>query len=159
METMKLYRKRLIPEEIVYLKDDKILYRDDTVIITKWNTIKPRKDMDHGFSAYFLKEGIKVSKFYRADSSLLYWYCDIIDSFYDKPNNSYIFTDLLVDVVMYPDGMIKVLDLDELSEASCKRLIDDEHLQSTLCRTNHLLKVMYDHQFGRYTDFIDKYDC
>ena len=36
-----LYRKRLIPEECVLLKDDVILYMDDNVIVTKWVTLKP----------------------------------------------------------------------------------------------------------------------
>ena len=45
-----LYRKRLIPEECIPLKDDIILYMDDEVIVTKWNTLKPRKDFHHGYS-------------------------------------------------------------------------------------------------------------
>lgn len=32
---IKLFRKRLIPEEIVELKDDEIMKREDDVIITK----------------------------------------------------------------------------------------------------------------------------
>ncbi|MBQ3516261.1 MAG: DUF402 domain-containing protein [Lachnospiraceae bacterium] len=158
MENITLYRKRLIPDEVVHLKDDVVLYHDDTVIITKWKTIKPRKDMDHGFSAYFLKEGIKVSKFYRADNSLLYWYCDIVDYQYDASANSYTSTDLLTDVVLYPDGQIRVLDLDELAEASTKDMITKEQLQSALVRTDMLLTAMYSGEFKRYMDLIDKYD-
>lgn len=158
MENITLYRRRLIPDEIVHLKNDIVLYYDDTVIITKWNTIKPRKDMDHGFSAYMLKEGIKVSKFYRADNSLLYWYCDIVDYEYNSETNSYTSTDLLTDVVLYPDGQIRVLDLDELAEASVKDLITKEQLHSALVRTDKLLNVMYKNEFRKYTDLIDKYD-
>ncbi len=158
MENITLYRRRLIPDEIVHLKNDIVLYYDDTVIITKWKTIKPRKDMDHGFSAYMLKEGIKVSKFYRADNSLLYWYCDIVDYEYNSETNSYTSTDLLTDVVLYPDGQIRVLDLDELAEASVKDLITKEQLHSALVRTNKLLNVMYKNEFRKYTDLIDKYD-
>lgn len=158
MENITLYRRRLIPDEIVHLKDDVVLYHDDTVIITKWKTIKPRKDMDHGFSAYLLKEGIKVSKFYRADNSLLYWYCDIVDYEYDAKKNSYTSTDLLTDVVFYPDGQIRVLDLDELAEASVKDLINKDQLHSALVRTNKLLNVMYRNEFRKYADLIDEYD-
>ncbi len=158
MENITLYRKRLIPDEIVHLKDDVVLYHDDTVIITKWKTIKPRKDMDHGFSAYLLKEGIKVSKFYRADNSLLYWYCDIVDYTYNATENSYTSTDLLIDVVLYPDEKIKVLDLDELAEASVKDLINKDQLHSALVRTDKLLNVIYKHEFDQYTDYIDAYD-
>jgi len=158
MENITLYRKRLIPDEVVHLKDDIILHRDDTVIITKWKTIKPRKDMDHGFSAYLLKEGIKVSKFYRADNSLLYWYCDIVDYDYDEENNSYTSTDLLTDVVLYPDGQIRVLDLDELAEASDRDMITKQQLHSALVRTDMLLTTMYSGEFKRYMDLIDQYD-
>ncbi|MBO5325522.1 MAG: DUF402 domain-containing protein [Lachnospiraceae bacterium] len=158
MENITLYRRRLIPDEIVHLKDDVVLYHDDTVIITKWKTIKPRKDMDHGFSAYLLKEGIKVSKFYRADNSLLYWYCDIVDYEYDATTNSYTSTDLLTDVVLYPDGQIRVLDLDELAEASVKDMITKDQLHSALVRTDKLLNTMYQKTFDQYTKLIDRYD-
>ncbi len=158
MENITLYRRRLIPDEIVHLKDDVVLYHDDTVIITKWKTIKPRKDMDHGFSAYLLKEGIKVSKFYRADNSLLYWYCDIVDYEYDATTNSYTSTDLLTDVVLYPDGQIRVLDLDELAEASVKDMITKDQLHSALMRTDKLLNTMYQKTFDQYTKLIDRYD-
>ena len=158
MENITLYRRRLIPDEIVHLKEDVVLYHDDTVIITKWKTIKPRKDMDHGFSAYLLKEGIKVSKFYRADNSLLYWYCDIVDYEYDVTTNSYTSTDLLTDVVLYPDGQIRVLDLDELAEASVKDMITKDQLHSALARTDMLLNTMYSGDFKRYMNLIDKYD-
>ena len=40
-----LYRKRFIPCETNYLKDDKIVYMDENIIITKWDTLKPRKDI------------------------------------------------------------------------------------------------------------------
>lgn len=159
MENITLYRRRLIPDEIVHLKDDVVLYHDDTVIITKWKTIKPRKDMDHGFSAYLLKEGIKVSKFYRADNSLLYWYCDIVDYEYDATTNSYTSTDLLTDVVLYPDGQIRVLDLDELAEASVKDMITKDQLHSALVRTDKLLNTMYQKTFDQYTKLIDRYDA
>ena len=52
-----LYRKRIIPEECILLKDDKILYQDEQVIVTGWQTLKPKKDLHHGYSCYFLKEG------------------------------------------------------------------------------------------------------
>ena len=108
-----LYRKRLIPEECILLKDDELLYRDEKKIITRWNTLHPKKDLDHGFSCYFLDKGIKVSKFYKADGSLICWYCDIVSHSYDEATDTYIFTDLLADVLVYPDGRIKVVDLDE----------------------------------------------
>ena len=66
MNNIKLYRKRLIPAECIYLKDDILLYLDDSKIITKWNAIRPRADLDHGYSYYILDKGIKLSKFYNS---------------------------------------------------------------------------------------------
>lgn len=158
MENLTLYRRRLIPDETVHLNADVILYQDDTVIITKWQTIKPRKDMDHGFSAYMLKDGIKVSKFCRADNSLLYWYCDIVDYEFDDAQNSCTSIDLLADVLLYPDGQVRVLDLDELADAYAQNLISKEQLQASLIRTDKLLKEIYESKFKKYSDLIDKYD-
>ena len=83
-----LYRKRLIPEECILLKDDVVLYRDEDVIVTAWHSLKPRKDLHHGYSCYYLKEGFKVSKFYQEDGSLLYWYCDIVDYAYEETTDT-----------------------------------------------------------------------
>ena len=91
MSQTQLYRRRIIPEECILLKDDVILYRDSNMIVTKWAALKPRKDLHHGFSCYFLDEGFKISKFYAADNSLLYWYCDIISHTYDSEKDVYVF--------------------------------------------------------------------
>ena len=74
-----LYRRRLIPNECILLKDDVILSCTDNMILTKWNALRPKKELHHGFSAYFLKEHIKVSKFCKEDNTFMYWYCDVVD--------------------------------------------------------------------------------
>lgn len=156
MPTPILYRKRIIPEECVLLKDDKILHCDDDMILTSWNTLKPRKDIHHGYSCYFLKEGFKVSKFYREDNSLVYWYCDIVNYDYDEAANTYIVTDLLADVLIYPDGFVKVVDIDELAEALEQKLIDESLLKTALLRLNHLLTIIYSGQFNTLQAPIEK---
>ena len=93
MELPALYRKRIIPEECVLLKDDVITYIDDEIIITTWNALKPKKDLHHGSSVYFLNKGYKVSKFLKEDGSLMYYYCDIIETEYNKDTNTYVFID------------------------------------------------------------------
>ena len=45
MSDVKLYRKRIIPQECILLENDEILYLDQEVIITKWNTIHPKKTL------------------------------------------------------------------------------------------------------------------
>ena len=95
-----IYRKRMIPEECILLKDDILLEVTDDIIVTKWNTLKPKRELHHGFSCYFLKQGFKVSKFYRADNTLMYWYCDIVDYDYNEETNTLVATDLLADVII-----------------------------------------------------------
>lgn len=142
-----LYRRRLIPEECVLLKDDKLLHRDNRIIVTSWNTLKPRKDIHHGCSCYYLEEGLKVSRFYKEDGSLLYWYCDIVDYDYDEKKDTYIITDLLADVIIYPDGFVKVVDLDELVTAREAGLLTDDMLKKSLLNLNYLLLIIYDGKF------------
>ncbi len=142
-----LYRKRLIPEECILLKDDVVLYRDEDIIVTAWHSLKPRKDLHHGYSCYYLKEGFKVSKFYQEDGSLLYWYCDIVDYAYEKDSDTYVVTDLLADVLVYPDGFVKVVDIDELVTALEQNLIEESLLKKSLLRLNHLLTLIYDGSF------------
>lgn len=151
-----LYRKRIIPDECVLLKDDKILYQNEEIILTGWNTLKPRTDLHHGYSCYFLKEGFKVSKFYREDNSLLYWYCDIVNYDYQNDSNTYIVTDLLADVIIYPDGFVKVVDIDELALALDKKLIDESTLKKSLLQLNHLLEIIYAGNFDTLQAPIEK---
>lgn len=138
-----LYRKRLIPDECVLLKDDTVLYRDDQIIVTGWNSLKPRRDLHHGYSCYYLSEGIKVSRFYQEDNSLIYWYCDIVDYAYDKDSDTYVVTDLLADVIVYPDGFVKVVDLDELVTARRSNILSAHMLDTALLRLDHLLRIIY----------------
>ena len=147
MSQTQLYRKRIIPEECILLKDDVILYQDADMIVTKWRALKPKKDLHHGFSCYFLKDGFKISKFYCVDNSLLYWYCDIISHTYDAHTDTYIFTDLLADVIIYPDGRVKVVDLDEIADALEAGAITSEQAQDALRKLNKLLSVIYRNEF------------
>ena len=156
MPTPILYRKRIIPDECVLLKDDKILHRDEQIIVTGWNSLKPRKDLHHGYSCYFLKEGYKVSKFYREDNSLLYWYCDIVEYDYHPDTDTYIVTDLLADVIIYPDGFVKVVDIDELVTALNEKLISEDTLKKSLLNLNSLLEIIYSGTFDKLIEPIEK---
>lgn len=152
-----LYRRRLIPDECVLLKDDTVLYRDDQIIVTGWHSLKPRKDLHHGCSCYYLSEGIKVSRFYREDDSLLYWYCDIVDYDYDEAADTYVVTDLLADVIVYPDGFVKVVDLDELVTARHAGILSENMLDAALLRLDHLLKIIYSGHFSRLQKPTEQY--
>lgn len=155
MKTPLLYRKRLIPDEFLLLEKDVLLYRDENRLVTRWDTIRPKKSLHHGFSCYLLKEGVKVSKFYDFDNQLICWYCDIITYSYDPSADAYIFTDLLADVLVYPDGHVKVVDLDELADAVEQHLLPKELLLTALRQTNWLLSKIYAGSFHEIQAFID----
>ena len=70
MDKIQLFRRRYIPDEIKELKDDIVLSVTDDMILTKWNVLKPRKDIARGVSAYFIDKGIKVSKVYDSEEIL-----------------------------------------------------------------------------------------
>lgn len=153
-----LYRKRIIPEEMILLKDDVILHQDASTIITKWNSLKPRKDFSNGISAYFMDEGFKVSKIFDKHHKLVYWYCDIIETEYNSEQHTYIFTDLLADVVIYPDGELRVLDLDEIGDALEQKLISKDLSAKALRLCNQLLEKIYAGNFKKYQNIINKYE-
>ena len=155
MENVRLYRKRIIPEECVFLGDDEILYRDREVIITRWHTLHPKKTLHHGYSCYFLERGYKVSKFYGHDGELISWYCDIVSHTYDADTDTYIFTDLLVDVIVYPDGFVRVVDLDEMADALRDGKMSGEELQAALRHLDKLLSVIYSGHFDRLQKYIN----
>ena len=94
-----MYRKRYIPDEIKSLEKDEILYMSDDVIVTKWDTFRPKKNFSNGISCTFVNKGFKISKFMDNNGKLVYYYCDIIHSDYYKDENKWIFTDLLADVL------------------------------------------------------------
>lgn len=153
-----MYRRRIIPDECIHLKDDVILQCSKEHIITSWNAIRPKKDLHHGYSCYFLKEGFKVSKFFYEDGRLLYWYCDIVDFDYDSITNKLIVTDLLADVIIYPDGFVKVVDLDELVTALESRSISLDTLKSGLNKLDKLLKIIYSGHFSDLTSYIEAFE-
>ena len=147
-----LYRKRLIPEECIPLKDDTILYMDDEIIVTSWKTLKPRPDFHHGYSCYFLKEGYKVSRFLSEDNKLVYWYCDIVTYLWDRAQGSLTVVDLLADVIVRPDGKMHVIDIDELCEAKEKLLINDQQFFISVKQLGALIKLIQDGNFEKLTD-------
>ena len=118
-----LYRKRLIPSECIHLKNDTIVSISDGHIITRWKTLHPKEEFSYGISYYVVKHGWKISKFYKENGTLAYIYCDIIDTSYDKNTDTYIFTDLLADVIIENDGFVRVVDLDELAE-ECQKILN-----------------------------------
>jgi predicted RNA-binding protein associated with RNAse of E/G family len=86
------------------------------------------------------------------------WYCDIVKINQDDKNNKLVCEDLLLDVVVYDDGRIKVLDADELAEALEKVLIPKEYGILALRNMNSLLELIYDNKFIEIQRLMNKYE-
>lgn len=157
MERPNIYRKRYVPDELINLTDDEICLVDDYKMITRWKVIKPREDFAGGLSVYLFDKGWKISRFYDIHGEFVYYYCDIIRTDYDKTSNTYTFTDLLADVIIYKDGSSTVLDLDELSEAYTSGLITVDELDYSLHACNALLCAIRSGEVNRYLELLDAY--
>ncbi len=157
MDNIRLFRKRFIPDEIIELKDDNILMINNGIIITKWDTLKPRNDIKGGISAYFINDGIKVSKIFDKNNIFVYWYCDIIETIQNE-KNIYIFNDLLIDIIIYPDNHVEIVDMDEFADAMDNNILSITTISNAMRCADALLKVIYSGNFSKYTDYINKFD-
>ena len=155
MSRPRLFRRRFIPDENIELKDDMILALEPNLIITSWNVLKPRRDISRGVSAYFIDKGIKVSKVFDNAGQMVYWYCDIIETHYDEQENIYTSNDLLIDVVVYPDGQVEVLDMDEFADAMEQGILSVGTIAHAMRATDDLLHTIYAGEFEKYTHYID----
>ena len=152
----KLYRQRIIPKENIFLKDDKILLQNENLIVTSWNTLKPRADIARGISAYFIDKGFKISKVYKANHQLVYWYCDIMETVYDASTNTYTFIDLLADILVYENNSFQIVDLEEIGLALEEGMLSVEKASKALHITNELLNIIYHNQFSKYQSIINE---
>lgn len=155
MDKVKLYRRRFIPDEKILLKDDIIVSLDEDRLVTKWNVLTKRHDFTHGSSCYFLKKGWKISRFLDDKDRLVYWYCDIIEAEKNDEDNSYTLNDLLIDVIIYPDGRVQVVDVDEVSQALRENILSPELIAKALDRLDALLRVIYSGEFKEYSRYAE----
>ena len=137
-----IYRKRYIPFETIDISGDELLFISDEILITRWNSIKPRTDFSKGVSFTFLNEGFKISRYYDHSGKFLYWYCDIIEMQYVEKEDAYTLVDLLLDVKVMADGTLKVLDADELAEALEQNLISNRQACEALRTLDSILKMI-----------------
>ncbi len=147
---MKIFRKRYIPNEIIDISADEIVYQDEKLLVTKWIPIKPRTDVGRGVSYTMLDKGWKISKFYDHNDNLLYWYCDIIEHIMEEDSLTLI--DLLVDVIIHEDGVYEVVDVEELDEALADGLITEQQKEDALQKVSALTKLIDEKQFPPFEE-------
>jgi len=147
MDVSRIFRRRFSPKECIELKEDVHLFEGDHLLITSWKTLRPKRELASGISLYLPEEGWKINRFLRADGTLMYWYCDIILAEPHEDGGT-VFTDLLVDIVVYPDGQMQVWDLGEAGDVLNRGDISAEMLSEALRRTDRLLRLLYRGAFG-----------
>lgn len=154
---MRLFRKRFFPDENVELNDE-VVFFDEKKLVTKWKAIRPKPDLSYGISCFFIETGLKISKFYRQDGSLLYWYCDVGECIVNKENSSFTFVDLLADVIIYPEGKVKVVDLAEAADIFENGKITAAHICKMLRRLDLLLGMIDSGELSRLQDELESYE-
>ena len=87
-----------------------------------------------------------------------YIYCDIIDTSYDAVSDTYIFTDLLADVIIENNGRVRVVDLDELGDALTDNIISCELMSDALHKLNKLLTAIYNGTFNEYIRILESHE-
>ena len=83
----------------------------------------------------------------------MYYYCDIVEFEKNAEDDSLIITDLLADVILYPDGKVHVMDLDELADAQEQALISGAQLNRSLRQLDKLLNII---QLGKFSQLLEK---
>ena len=84
----------------------------------------------------------------------MYWYCDIIETIYDKDTSAYTFNDLLIDVLVFPDGRVKVVDMDEFADVLEAGTLSEHTVAMAMRQTDALLKIIYEGKFHELTKCI-----
>ncbi|MDD5901417.1 MAG: DUF402 domain-containing protein [Lachnospiraceae bacterium] len=159
--SIQLFRQRHIPKECIPLSGDTVLFVDDSRLITRWNTLKPRKDFASGISLFDFSKHWKITRVAKADGSLYHWYCDIMKMHitYNSAQNcsDYTMEDLLIDITVAPDGTVHILDLDEVADAFSQGLITGEDLTLALRAADELLKLIENGGFSAYQKILEQY--
>jgi len=73
-----------------------------------------------------------------------------------KAENAYIFTDLLADVIIHPDGAVEVVDLGELSDALEDGSITEGEIKLALRNLDSLLQVIYSGGLPEMIHFMEE---
>nr|WP_232330956.1 MULTISPECIES: DUF402 domain-containing protein [unclassified Thermoactinomyces] len=65
---------------------------------------------------YFVRKGYTISKVFGRSGEFLYYYCDVMQM-YQVNRLKYVMVDLLLDLIVYPDGRYHLIDIDEFADA------------------------------------------
>lgn len=144
-------RKRLIPDEEVDISSDELISCNGSVLVTRWFPIKPRRDIGWGVSHTDIEKGYKISAVHDGEGDFGYWYVDVISTKYYPDENKYVFTDLLVDVRIYPGKEPEILDMDELEDAKKRGIVSVDDYNTALFIVDSVVKL---YREGGFPDLL-----
>jgi uncharacterized protein len=109
-------KTKLHPQREVDLTGDTLLYQDQELQVTAW--IAPEhhpNQVKYALTFTLFNQAIQIHSKHDAQGQRLYWYCDLLEV--SQVAETWLLTDLILDVVVYPDYSTRVLDLAEMGEA------------------------------------------
>ena len=141
IETKKLKRKQVntdfLKGYIGILEIEKVTekqiwkFNDEDIIVCdnglKWLSILPQNDF------------YCITAMMDENDDILLWYIDMIAEQGIDIDSIPYFDDLYLDLVVYPTGMIKVDDMDELEEALARKEITEEQFNLAINTSNKLI--------------------
>ncbi|WP_052807367.1 DUF402 domain-containing protein [Risungbinella massiliensis] len=65
---------------------------------------------------YFVRKGYTISKVFQKNGEFLYYYCDMMEM-HQTGRMRYVMVDLLLDLIIYPDGRYHLIDIDEFADS------------------------------------------
>ncbi len=181
-DNLKLFRRRFIPDELVFLRDDEIVSVTEDKILTRWHSLNARTDFAYGESVYYRKKGLKVTRVLDENRNFLHWYIDVVrecgpealnvgpdtrlntaaaeylGSERDPRDQVKVYEDLLLDVTVLPDGLIRVLDMDEVMDAFEQGMITENMLRQSIDTCYAYINKLYS-RYGKIPvdsmEFVD----
>ena len=122
-------------------------YKDETITVCdngyKWLTIMPKDD-------YYC-----ITVMMDSDYNVQVSYIDMIDSQGIDEDGVPFFYDCYLDLVVYPDGYVKVDDRDELDEALNNGDISKEQYERALQTADKLMNGLLN-DYDRFIEFINR---
>ena len=128
--------EKVTEKQVWRFNGDEIVVCDDGL---KWLSILPQ-------NAYYC-----ITAMMSSNDDILLWYIDIIAEQGIDDDMIPYFDDLYLDLVVYPDGTIKVDDMDELVEALSQNDISKEQFNLAIRTSNELQNGL----LSNIDDFID----
>ncbi|WP_054951041.1 DUF402 domain-containing protein [Numidum massiliense] len=101
----------------------------------------PNPDGKRIFLTYYMvDQGYTISKVFNKKGDFIYYYCDIMEM-KRLSDMHYVMVDLLLDLIVYPDGSYDVLDIDEFATSIDKGELKRKQQVYALHILHHMIQL------------------